>query len=69
MITNEHDIKELAYYLWLSEGKPEGQAGQHWKTATKMIADKNRTSHQSPKRSIDPSEAKGQTEPEQPDQT
>jgi hypothetical protein len=69
MTTNEYDIRELAYYLWVSEGKPEGQSDKHWKTATKMVEDKNRNGYQSSKRSIDPSEAKGQIEPEQPDQT
>ncbi len=67
--TNERDIKELAYYLWISEGRPEGQSDKHWATATKMVAEKIRNGHQSPKRSVDPSEKKGQMEPEQPDQT
>jgi hypothetical protein len=68
MASNEHKIRELAYYLWLSEGKPEGQSDRHWEVATKMVAEQNEHD-QSSKRSIDPSEAKGTTEPEQPDQT
>jgi hypothetical protein len=66
---NEYEIKELAYYLWISEGKPEGQSDKHWATATKMVVEQNRSGHQAPKRSVDPSEKKGQMEPEQPDQT
>lgn len=65
---NEHEIRELAYYLWVSEGKPSGQTDRHWQIASKMAAEQK---HGSPstKISTDPSEAKGTTEPEQPDQT
>ena len=65
---NENEIRELAYYLWVSEGKPSGQSARHWKIAAKMAAEqKNGRSY--PKTSTDPSAAKGTTEPEQPDQT
>ncbi|PUA29948.1 MAG: hypothetical protein B0W54_05260 [Cellvibrio sp. 79] len=67
MISNQQHIQELAYYLWLSEGKPEGQSDKHWQIASAMAAKENNHPHQ--KRSIDPSETKGSTEPEQPDQT
>ena len=65
---NEHHIRELAYYLWVSEGKPVGQSDRHWQIATKMSAEQA-NGHPTPKRSTDPSETKGNTEPEQPDQT
>jgi len=65
---NEHEVEELAYYLWISEGKPSGQSERHWQIATKMAAE-HKTGGSAAKRSIDPSEAKGETEPEQPDQT
>lgn len=65
---NEHEISELAYYLWVSEGKPSGQSDRHWKIATKMAAEQE-DRHITPKSSADPSEAKGTTEPAQPDQT
>jgi hypothetical protein len=68
MTSNEHKIRELAYYLWVSEGKPQGQSGRHWKIATKMVEEQNGFGPSS-KHSVDPSEAKGTTEPEQPDQT
>ncbi|MDF3011985.1 MAG: hypothetical protein K0Q78_189 [Cellvibrio sp.] len=68
MIRNERDIRELAYYLWLSEGKPDGQSSRHWQIATKMVEEQKRFGN-APNHSIDPSEAKGATEPEQPDQT
>ncbi|WP_039917838.1 DUF2934 domain-containing protein [Cellvibrio mixtus] len=67
MISNQQHIQELAYYLWLSEGKPEGQSDKHWQIAISMAEKENDHPHQ--KRSVDPSEAKGSTEPEQPDQT
>jgi len=68
MTNNEHKIRELAYYLWLSEGKPEGQSDKHWKIAARMVEEQNRLGGL-PNHSIDPSEAKGAAEPEQPDQT
>jgi len=68
MSSSERDIQELAYYLWLSEGKPEGQSGRHWNIAARMVGEKKQLG-KSLHRSIDPSEAKGLTEPEQPDQT
>ncbi len=67
MITHQQHVQELAYYLWLSEGKPEGQSARHWQLAISMAEKENNHPHE--KRSIDPSEAKGSTEPEQPDQT
>jgi len=68
MTSNQHNIQELAYYLWLSEGKPDGQSGRHWAIATKMVEEQNKFG-KPPYRSVDPSEAKSNTEPEQPDQT
>lgn len=65
---NEDKIRELAYYLWVSEGKPSGQSDRHWKIATKMAA-KQKSGRAAAKTSTDPSEAKWTTEPEQPDQT
>lgn len=68
MLNQQQHIQELAYYLWLSEGKPDGQSERHWKIATKM-AQEEKDNERKPKRSVDPSEAKGTTEPSQPDQT
>lgn len=61
----EH-VAELAYYIWLSEGKPDGQEARHWQMATRLAKEEDADVR---KRSIDPSEAKGETEPAQPDQT
>lgn len=69
MRNNEQHIRELAYYLWISEGKPQGQERRHWEMATRMANESHLTGKAPHKRSIDPSEAKNKTEPAQPDQT
>jgi Protein of unknown function (DUF2934) len=33
MTDRDDRIRELAYFLWLEEGCPEGQAERHWQTA------------------------------------
>lgn len=68
-MSDEKHIRELAYYIWISEGKPEGQEKRHWEIANQMAKDSHLTGKAPQKRSIDPSEAKGSTEPAQPDQT
>ncbi len=69
MVGNEHEVSTLAHQIWESEGKPVGQAERHWKLAARLIAEAQHRDHPHQKRSIDPSEATGPTEPEQPDQT
>jgi hypothetical protein len=32
----EHRVREFAYQIWESEGKPEGQAERHWEMAWKL---------------------------------
>lgn len=66
---NEEIIRKLAHQIWEAEGKPEGQAAEHWEKAN-ILASKGRNPNDAHlKRSIDPSEVSGATEPEQPDQT
>jgi hypothetical protein len=37
MMTDRDDrIREIAYFLWLDEGCPEGEADRHWSTAEAM---------------------------------
>jgi hypothetical protein len=36
MSTNEKRIREFAYQIWESEGKPEGQEARHWEMACKL---------------------------------
>lgn len=36
-MTNEQRIRELAYQIWESEGRPEGQDARHWQMAIKLL--------------------------------
>jgi len=36
MIDREDRIREVAYFLWLEEGCPDGEADRHWSTAEAM---------------------------------
>lgn len=38
MNSNEQRIREFAYQIWQSEGKPHGQAKRHWDMACKLAA-------------------------------
>jgi hypothetical protein len=30
-------IREIAYFLWLDEGRPEGEEARHWTTAEALL--------------------------------
>lgn len=36
MSTDDKRIREFAYQIWESEGKPEGQEARHWDMARKL---------------------------------
>jgi Protein of unknown function (DUF2934) len=37
-MTDRHDrIREIAYFLWLEEGCPDGGADRHWRAAEEML--------------------------------
>ncbi|NUU38513.1 DUF2934 domain-containing protein [Pseudomonas sp. C2B4] len=36
MSTDDKRIREFAYQIWESEGKPEGQETRHWEMARKL---------------------------------
>ncbi|AZC26844.1 MULTISPECIES: DUF2934 domain-containing protein [Pseudomonas] len=36
MSTDDKRIREFAYQIWESEGKPEGQEKRHWEMARKL---------------------------------
>lgn len=38
MQPNEHVVRQFAYQIWESEGRPEGQAARHWDMACKLAA-------------------------------
>lgn len=68
-MNNEEVIRKLAHQIWEAEGKPDGQSNKHWEKATVLASAVNHPDQAYLKRSIDPSEASGPTEPVQPDQT
>jgi hypothetical protein len=35
---DESQIREIAYFLWLNEGCPEGRADDHWVMACGMVS-------------------------------
>ncbi|SDI31002.1 Protein of unknown function [Pseudomonas flavescens] len=37
MSAKEERIREFAYQIWESEGKPSGQAKRHWEMASKLV--------------------------------
>ncbi|MEN0038559.1 MAG: DUF2934 domain-containing protein [Cellvibrio sp.] len=39
MNMNEHRIRDLAYQIWESEGRPHGQSARHWDIACKLAAE------------------------------
>ncbi len=36
MSSDEKRIREFAYQIWESEGRPEGQESRHWEMASKL---------------------------------
>ena len=41
MKANDQRVREFAYQIWESEGKPHGQASRHWEMACKLAASDN----------------------------
>ena len=41
----EQQIRELAYQIWESEGKPHGQEARHWDIACKLAAESLAPAH------------------------
>jgi hypothetical protein len=37
MIDREQRIRDIAYFLWLEEGRPEGEAERHWRKAEGLV--------------------------------
>ncbi|THD42469.1 MAG: DUF2934 domain-containing protein [Bradyrhizobium sp.] len=36
-MNGDQRVQEIAYYIWLREGQPEGQAERHWRIATSLV--------------------------------
>ena len=37
MTDRDDQIREIAYFLWLEAGCPEGQAERHWRDAEALL--------------------------------
>ena len=33
----EKRVREIAYFIWEQEGRPEGQADRHWQAAREIV--------------------------------
>lgn len=49
MSTNDKRVREFAYQIWESEGKPEGQDARHWEMARKLAEAEALAPSKSPK--------------------
>ncbi|NYH12097.1 DUF2934 domain-containing protein [Pseudomonas moraviensis] len=49
MSTDDKRIREFAYQIWESEGKPEGQEARHWEMARKLAESEALAPKKSPK--------------------
>lgn len=49
MQVNDQRVREFAYHIWESEGRPHGQAARHWEMACKLAnsQSKNKSKPQS----------------------
>ncbi|UNG20803.1 DUF2934 domain-containing protein [Stutzerimonas zhaodongensis] len=48
MTKQEQRIRELAYDIWVSEGRPHGEDARHWEMARKLAEAENDTSETKP---------------------
>ncbi|TPG67731.1 DUF2934 domain-containing protein [Pseudomonas arsenicoxydans] len=51
MSTDDKRVREFAYQIWESEGKPEGQEARHWEMARKLAEAEALAPKNSPKAS------------------
>jgi hypothetical protein len=68
MKSDEEEIRNLAYQIWDSEGKPDGQSDKHW-TQAKILVEGLRGIDQAGVKAESPSENPIMEEAGQPDQT
>jgi len=58
MSTDDKRIREFAYQIWESEGKPTGQDKRHWEMARKLAEAEALAPSKSPKAAAKPAAAK-----------
>ena len=71
MSSNDHRVREYAYQIWESEGKPHGHDDRHWEMARKLADSHAATESQQsastePLEPLNPQEPTRPTEPVQP---
>ncbi|MDF3864066.1 DUF2934 domain-containing protein [Pseudomonas denitrificans (nom. rej.)] len=64
MKVNEARVRELAYQIWESEGRPDGQQDRHWRMA-RSLAEAESVNHGEPDASLK-QRFEGDEEPEKP---
>ncbi|MFJ3261858.1 DUF2934 domain-containing protein [Pseudomonas sp. NPDC086581] len=64
MKVNEARVRELAYQIWESEGRPDGQQDRHWRMA-RSLAEAESVNHGEPDESLK-QRFEGDEEPEKP---
>lgn len=64
MMDNDQRVRELAYQIWESEGRPEGQQERHWRMA-RSLAEAETVNHGEPEASLK-QRFEGDEEPEKP---
>jgi hypothetical protein len=37
MTDRDKRIREIAYFLWLEDGRPDGEADRHWLAAERLV--------------------------------
>ncbi|MHC8299699.1 DUF2934 domain-containing protein [Pseudomonas sp. ZS1P83] len=52
MSTDDKRIREFAYQIWESEGKPEGHEARHWEMARKLAEAEALAPSKSPKAAV-----------------
>jgi hypothetical protein len=58
MSTDDKRVREFAYQIWESEGKPEGQEARHWEMARKLAEAEALAPKKSPKAAAKPAAGK-----------
>jgi hypothetical protein len=74
MTKEEQRIREFAYDIWVSEGRPDGQDARHWEMARKLVEAENGKPGEKPasrarKTGSKPTEARVVTTPAEADAT
>jgi hypothetical protein len=54
MTYRDQRIRDIAYFLWLEEGCPEGEAERHWQTAEALVESEPREGEVNEGEALDP---------------